>query len=72
MALTLRDIAKAARDQGWREDKTSKGHPRFTPPNLTKKPCTFSGTPGDQRAIRNFVTCMKHSGLIWPPRGKGR
>ena len=70
--MDLRQIAKAAKEQGWREDRTKSGHPRFWPPDRTKKPCTFSGTPGDVRAIRNFLTCMKHSGLVWPPPGKGQ
>lgn len=64
--MGLRELEKAAREQGWRIDRTAKGHPRFTPPDVTKKPCTFSGTPGDQRAIHNFLSCLKKSGFIWP------
>jgi hypothetical protein len=72
MALTFRDIRKAALDQGWREDRTASNHPRFTPPDPTKRPCTYSGSPGEQRGIRNFLSCMKNSGLLWPqPRRKG-
>jgi len=70
--MDLRKIVKAARDQGWREDRTTRGHLRLTPPDMSQKPCTFSGTPGDVRAIRNFLTCLKHSGLAWPPPGKGQ
>jgi len=62
----IRKIAKAAKEQGWREDETASGHPRFWPSDHNKKPCTFSGTPGDQRALRNFLKDMVRSGLIWP------
>jgi hypothetical protein len=72
MALDLKSIKKAALDQGWVEDVTSAGHPRFTPPDKTQRPCTYAGTPGDQRGIRNFLGCMKRSGLLWPaPKKKG-
>jgi hypothetical protein len=64
--MNLRDLEKAARDQGWVVGRTTKGHPRFTPPDLTKRPCLFSGTPGDRRAIHNFLACLRRSGFIWP------
>ena len=69
--MDLRDLQKSAKEQGWRLDTTTKGHPRFTPPDVTKKPCTFSGTPSDQKAIKNLMTCLKHSGFIWPWRKRG-
>ncbi|MFL5737323.1 MAG: hypothetical protein ACJ76P_08290 [Actinomycetota bacterium] len=65
-SLDLASIETAAREQGWRIDRTTAGHPRFTPPDVTKRPCTFSGTPGDVRAIRNFLSCLRKSGLVWP------
>jgi hypothetical protein len=66
--MDLRDPQRAARDQGWQIDRTKKGHVRFTPPDVTKRPCVFSGTPGDQRAIHNFLSCLRRSGFIWPWR----
>lgn len=74
MALEYRDIEQAAREQGWRPDRTTKGHPRLWPPDASKPPCVFSGTPGDVRAIKNFLSQCRRKGLIWPwpPRGGRR
>lgn len=66
MALDLRGIEKAAKEQGWRMTRTSKGHLGFYPPDRTKRPCISSGTPSDVRAIRNLLACLKRSGLMWP------
>jgi hypothetical protein len=72
MALDFKSIRRAALDQGWDQDATTKGHPRFIPPDKTKPVCVFSGTPSDQRAIKNFLATMKRSGLIWPWNPKRR
>jgi hypothetical protein len=66
MALELRDLEKAAKAQGWIVTRTKKGHPRFIPPDPAKPICTFSGTPGDVRAIWNFLSQLRRSGFIWP------
>jgi hypothetical protein len=70
--MDLRLIVKAAKEQGWREERTTKGHLRLVPPDPTKRPCVASGTPGDARAIRNFLAQCRRSGLVWPPPGKGQ
>jgi hypothetical protein len=70
--VDLRDLEKAARQQGWRVDRTTKGHPRFWPPDRSKPAIVFSGTPSDWRAIRNFISRLRSNGFIWPPEGKGK
>jgi hypothetical protein len=70
--VNLRDLEKAAKQQGWRIDQTARGHPRFWAPDPSTPPAVFSGTPGDRRAIRNFLADLRRKGFRWPPEGKGR
>lgn len=70
--MDLRDIEEAARDQGFGVDRTARGHPKFLPPDRTKGPVFGSGTPGDQRAIRNLLAKLRAAGLIWPPGRRPR
>ncbi len=71
--MDIRKIEKAAREQGWRVERTKKGHWRFIPPDPNKKIVLGSGTPGDQRAIRNLLANLKREGFIWPwPPRKGK
>lgn len=64
--MDLRQIERAAKDQGWSVERTTKGHPRFVPPDPAGQACVFSGTPGDVRAIKNFVAQLRAQGFIWP------
>ena len=61
-------LIEAAVKQGFALDYTAGRHPRLTPRDKTKRPCTFSGTPGDVKAVRNFLSCLRQSGLIYPPK----
>lgn len=70
--VDLRDLEKAAKRQGWPVDRTKQGHVRFWPPDGVTPPSIYSGTPGDQRAIRNFLADLRRKGFRWPPEGKGR
>lgn len=73
--MDLCTIEKAAREQGWEVGRTKKGHLRFKPPDPTKDIVIGSGTPGDQRAVKNLLAQMKRQGFIWPwppPKGKGK
>jgi hypothetical protein len=73
VTMELRDLEKAARRQGWKVDRTTKGHPRFTPKDPTIQAEVFSGTPSDWRAIHNFLAALKRKGFLWPPpQGKGK
>ena len=63
--MDVEDIEQAARDQGWRVERTRRGHPLFYSPDGTT--CVVgSGTPGDQRAILNLLSRLKRAGLQWP------
>ena len=64
--MDLRDIVKAAREQGFRVDRTSKGHWVFYHPDPKVAPIYFSGTPGDWRAIHNLLGKLRRAGFIWP------
>lgn len=64
----FRQIVEAAQAQGWTANRTEKNHWRLTPPDRTKQIVIFSGSPGDNRAIRNFIATMRRNGLIPPSR----
>jgi predicted RNA binding protein YcfA (HicA-like mRNA interferase family) len=64
--MDLKDIEQAARQQGWRVDRTKKGHPRFTPPDPTKQIVIGSGTPSDHRSLQNMLSQLRRQGFIWP------
>lgn len=71
--MDMREIERAAREQGWEVSLTKKGHKRFKPPDPTKKICIASGTPSDWRSIKNFLADLKRQGFVWPwppPKGK--
>jgi len=70
--MDLRDIERAAREQGWRVGRTRKGHPMFYPPKLDVEPIVTSGTPSDQRALKNLVSRRRAAGLVWPWAGHRR
>ncbi|MBI4277506.1 MAG: hypothetical protein HY660_03530 [Armatimonadetes bacterium] len=61
----IKDIEKAAREQGWRVEPTRKGL-QFIPPETEKQIVQWHGTPSDVRAIRNFLAALKRQGFIWP------
>jgi hypothetical protein len=64
--MDLRNLERAAREQGWRTEKTTRGHLRWIPPDREKPIVIGSGTPGDRRAINNFLAQLRRSGFIWP------
>ena len=68
--MDLRDIVKAAEEQGWNVAVSKKGHPLFVPPDKRFAQIPFSGTPGDVRAIRNLISRMRQAGFIWPWAGR--
>ena len=67
MALDARDIFDAAREQGWRIERVKKGWMLY-PPDLSKPPVAWHGSPSDIAAVRNFLSQMRRSGLIWPTK----
>ncbi len=64
--MDIKDLAKAAKEQGWRVERTKKMHWRFVPGNPAMRICIFSGTPSDRRAIHNFLADLRRSGFRWP------
>lgn len=70
--MDLRDIEKAARDQGWRVERNRKGHPVFYPVDESKPAIVGSGTPSDRRAILNLLSRLKAAGLQWPWASRDR
>ena len=59
----FRDIMNAAKTQGWRIERTSKGHWQFIPPVKGQPIVVTSGTPSDHRETKNFLSDMRRSGL---------
>jgi hypothetical protein len=71
--MDLRDIARAAQEQGWEIGVTKKGHLRYVPPDREQPIVIGSGTPSDKRALKNFVAQLRRSGFVWPwPPRSGR
>jgi hypothetical protein len=70
--MDIGKLAEAAREQGWTVSRTKRGHWRFVPPDPNRRICIFSGTPGDRRAIHNFVAQLTREGFIWPWEGVKR
>lgn len=64
--MNMKDLRRAAKNQGWRMETTKKGHLKWFPPDPSKNFVIGSGTPSDHRAIKNFVAHLKKSGFIWP------
>jgi hypothetical protein len=66
--MNYRDIAGAAREQGWRIDSLKNGDMWYSPDGRTK--VLWHRTPSDHRAEKNFLARMRQGGLRWPPRRK--
>ena len=64
--MDLRELEKAAREQGWKVDRTRRGHPRFIPADPSRQIVVGSGTPSDRRSLNNLLADLKRNGLIWP------
>lgn len=60
------ELERAALDQGWRVERTKRGHRRVIPPDPTRRIVIGSGTPGDRRAIWNLLAHLKREGFRWP------
>jgi hypothetical protein len=61
------EIVRALVDgQGWRYDKSGRGHPKLWPADTSMRMIPVPTTPGDQRSLRNFIAQVRRSGGIWP------
>lgn len=56
-------LIRQATQQGWRHQKTTRGHHQFYAPNKHDI-ITFAGTPGDVRGFTNSVAQMKKCGFV--------
>jgi hypothetical protein len=61
-------VLDEAERQGFQVRQTTRQHPmvyrdgRFV--------AQFSGTPGDQRGLRNGIAALRRAGFQWPPKRK--
>lgn len=66
----FRRIKKAAEAQGWVVERTKSNHFKFQPPSTEHSPVFFSGSPGEWRALRNFIAALRQRGFQ-PPKKMG-
>ncbi len=65
--MDIRDVIKAAQQQGWIVETTARNHWKFVPPSREQGgPFYHSGTPSDVRAIRNLISMLRRAGLVYP------
>ena len=63
--MEFKQIRRAARDQGWREEPPEVGI-NFVPPDAGR--AVVNGRPtAEGRELRNFLHQLMRSGLQWPP-----
>lgn len=65
--MTYRDIAKAARAQGWIVERRRDANAWYSPDGVTI--VVWHRTPSDPRALRNFLSLMRRGGLRYPSSG---
>lgn len=63
----LKEVAKAAEEQGWRVEETKKGHRMFYAPDGINK-VLAPGTPGGGRGIQNLIAKLRSYGFVWKGR----
>lgn len=63
----LKEIVKAAEEQGWRVKTTTRGHSMFLAPDGINK-VTAGGTPSDHRALANLLGDLRRYGFKWKGR----
>ena len=63
----LKEIVKAAEEQGWQVKTNKQGHPMFYAPDGINI-VTAGGTPSDHRAIANLLSDLRRNGFKWKGR----
>jgi hypothetical protein len=63
----LKEIVKAAGEQGWRVKTTKRQHLLFLAPDGINK-VTAGGTPSDHRALDNLLSDLRRYGFKWKGR----
>jgi hypothetical protein len=65
--MELAEIIAALEDQGWRVERTKKGHWRCYAPG-GEGIVLLAGIPLDRRSLANAVARLRRYGFQWPPR----
>jgi predicted RNA binding protein YcfA (HicA-like mRNA interferase family) len=65
--MELAKVIAALEDQGWRVERTRKGHWRCYAPDGVGI-VVLAGTPSDHRSFANAVATLRRYGSQWPPR----
>lgn len=60
------EILEELDEQGWRVEKTKKGHYMAYPPDKSQGPVNLGGTPSDRRSLNNALSLLKQRGFRWP------
>jgi hypothetical protein len=68
----IKEVAEAAREQGWTVNITKKNQYQFIPPDPTQQIVMAAGTASDHRALDNVIARLKRSGFLWPWDGKAK
>lgn len=58
----LRRLVRDLESQGWRVDKTVKGHWRFIPPDGKTPPVYCAGTTSSESGWRNTIAALRRAG----------
>jgi len=67
MTNEVKELLDAAEKQGWRVERTKKGHWRCYAPDGDTI-VIVPGTPSDRRSLRNAVAEMRRGGFQWEGR----
>lgn len=67
MQKELRQLLREARRQGWRVERTKKGHYKLWPPD-GGPPEILPGTPSDWRSLKNAIARLRRRGFRWEGR----
>lgn len=62
----LKDVVRAAREQGWRVEERGDAGTVFYSPDKQHPPIRWAATPSDFRAPRNNLARLRRAGFIWP------
>lgn len=61
----LRELKRLALDQGWRVEPTNGSHWKFVPADKTKPIVVLPGTSCSRVGLRNALSALKRSGLLF-------
>lgn len=62
----IKEVSKAAEEQGWTVNITKKNQYQFIPPDPNQQIVMAAGTASDYRALDNVIARLKRSGFLWP------